>query len=438
MALPKRYAGQVLDVVSIWEAEGNFRAQTGIWLAQSKARNKLYQKPTAKQLREIEKALQLTPEDVETLSIAKGHETNKLLREVQSRLSPEVGNFIHLGNTSSDILDTSLSLQIIESLEIVKNEFIELSESLKKLAIAHKNTLQIGRSHGQHAIPQTFGRQVVGWYAEVKRGIDRATLAKEIISVGKLAGEIGTHVFSDPNLEEQTLKDLGLKPDEAPTQIISRDRHVQVVALMTVNGNTLARIAENIRHLALTEIGEVREPFESNQQGSSAMPHKRNPELCERIIGLDREVRSTLLAESEATKVLFERDISHSSTERYVFPDLFGTLVYMARLSRRIIDGLEVFPQKMKKNLEMTHGAIYSSNLLNALVATGKFSRTEAYDLVKKLAQKAIDEEIDLKKLAADEKQISGVLNSKKIDELFDPNFYLKNIDIAFKRAGLI
>jgi len=438
MALPKRYAGQVLDVVSVWEAEGNFRAQTGIWLAQSKARNKLYQKPTAKQLREIEKALQLTPEDVETLSIAKGHETNKLLREVQSRLSPEVGNFIHLGNTSSDILDTSLSLQIIESLEIVKNEFMLLSESLKKLAITHKNTLQIGRSHGQHAIPQTFGRQVVGWYAEVKRGIDRVSLAKEIISVGKLAGEIGTHVFSDPNLEEQTLKDLGLKPDEAPTQIISRDRHVQVVALMTINGNTLARIAENIRHLAMTEIGEVREPFESNQQGSSAMPHKRNPELCERIIGLDREVRSTLLAESEATKVLFERDISHSSTERYVFPDLFGTLVYMTRLSRRIIDGLEVFPQKMKKNLEMTHGAIYSSNLLNALVATGKFSRTESYDLVKKLAQKAIDEEIDLKKLAADEKQISGVLNSKKIDELFDPNFYLKNIDIAFKRAGLI
>ena len=438
MALPKRYQGQVPDITNVWESEGYFKFQMKIWLAQSKARNKLYQKPTAKQLKEIEEAFKLTPEDIAELSIAKGHETNKLLRKIQSRLSPEAGNFIHLGNTSSDVLDTSLSLQIIESLDILKKDFTEVSESLKKLATMHKNTLQIGRSHGQHAIPQTFGRQVVSWYAEVKRAIERIDLAKKTISVGKLSGEIGTHVFIDPELEEKTLSELGLKPDEAPTQIISRDRHAQVIALMAINSSTLARIAENIRHLAITEIGEVREPFESDQQGSSAMPHKRNPELCERIIGLDRVVRSNLLAESGATKVLFERDMSHSSTERYVFPDVFGTLAYMAKLAKRIIDGLEVFPEKMKRNLEATHGAIYSSNLLNALVATGKFTRTEAYDLVKKLAQKAIDEEIDLKILASKEPQISKVLDTKKLDALFDPNFYLKNIDVAFKRLGLI
>jgi adenylosuccinate lyase len=409
-----------------------------IWLAQSKARNKLYKKPTLKQLQEIKEALKLTPEDVTELSIAKGHETNKLLRKIQSRLSPEAGNFIHLGNTSSDVLDTSLSLQIIESLDILRKDFIELSESLKKLAIAHKNTLQIGRSHGQHAIPQTFGRQVAGWYAETKRAIERINLAKETISVGKLSGEIGTHVFINPEVEVKALSELGLKPDEAPTQIISRDRHSQVIALMAINSSTLARIAENIRHLAITEIGEVREPFENDQQGSSAMPHKRNPELCERIIGLDREVRSNMLAESGATKVLFERDMSHSSTERYVFPDVFGTLAYMTRLAKRIIDGLEVFPQKMKRNLEATHGAIYSSNLLNNLIATEKFTRTEAYDLVKKLAQKAIDEEIDLRTLALNNPQILSALDSKKINELFDPNFYLKSIDIAFKRTGLI
>jgi len=438
MALPKRYAGQVPDITEVWESEGYFKFQMRIWLAQSKARNKLYKKPTATQLKEIEEALKLTPEDITELSIAKGHETNKLLRKIQSRLTPEAGNFIHLGNTSSDVLDTSLSLQIIESLDILKKDFTELSESLKKLAIAHKNTLQIGRSHGQHAIPQTFGRQVAGWYAEIKRSINRIAQAKETISVGKLSGEIGTHVFISPELEEETLTELGLKPDEAPTQIISRDRHAQVIALMAINSSTLARIAENIRHLAITEIGEVREPFESDQQGSSAMPHKRNPELCERIIGLDREVRSNMLAESGATKVLFERDMSHSSTERYVFPDVFGTLAYMTRLSKRIIDGLDVFPEKMKRNLEATHGAIYSSNLLNNLIATGKFSRTEAYDLVKKLAQKAIDDEIDLKTLASNDPKISGALDSKKLNELFDPKFYLKNIDIAFKRTGLI
>jgi adenylosuccinate lyase len=438
MPLPKRYAGQVPEIVRIWEAEGNFESRIGIWLAQSRARNKLYGKPNKKQLKEIEKGLKLSARDIEELNVAKGHETNKLLRKVQSKISPEAGNFIHLGNTSYDVVDTGLSLQIIESLEILKKDFIGLSESLKKLALKHKNTIQIGRTHGQHAIPQTFGRQVVGWYAEVKRGIERIDLAKQVISVGRISGEVGTHVFIEPELEEETLSQLGLKPDEASTQIISRDRHTEVVALMGINSSTLARIAENIRSLTLTEIGEVREPFESDQQqGSSAMPHKRNPELCERIIGLDREVRGAVTMEFGATKVLFERDMSHSSTERYVFPDVFGNLDYMARLAKRIVDGLEVFPEKMKRNLELTHGAIYSSNLLNALIATGKFTRTQAYDLVKRLAQQAIDKEINLRVLAGKEPQIAKLLKPKQLDELFDLKFYLRNIGVAFKRTRI-
>ncbi len=438
MPLPKRYAGQVPEIVRIWEAEGNFESRIGIWLAQSSARNKLYGKPNKKQLKEIERGLKLSEEDIEELNVAKGHETNKLLRKVQSKISPEAGNFIHLGNTSYDIVDTALSLQIIESLKILKKDFVKLSESLGKLALKYKDTIQVGRTHGQHAIPQTFGRQAAGWYAEVKRAIERIELAKQVISVGRIAGEVGTHVFIEPELEEETLSQLGLKPDEASTQIISRDRHAEVIALMGINSSTLARIAENIRSLAITEIGEVREPFESDQQqGSSAMPHKRNPELCERIVGLDREVRGAMIAEFGATKVLFERDMSHSSTERYVFPDIFGNLDYMARLAKRIIDGLEVFPEKMKRNLEATHGAIYSSNLLNALIATGKFTRTQAYDLVKGLAQQAIDKETNLRVLAEKEPRISKLLRPKELDELFDPKFYLKNIGVAFKRIGL-
>ncbi|MEK7450396.1 MAG: adenylosuccinate lyase [Patescibacteria group bacterium] len=438
MPAPERYAGQIPDMVKVWKAEGYFRAQTNIWAAQSEARHELYGKPTAEQLEQIQTALKLTPEDIIALNEAKGHETNKLLRRVQSRLSPEAGNFVHLGNTSSDVLDTSLSLQIIESLGIVENDFSQLGDSLKELAIRHKDTLQIGRSHGQHAIPQTFGRQVIGWYAEVKRGIDRINQAKETIAVGKLSGEIGTHVFIDPKLEESALKKLGLKPDEAPTQIISRDRHTQVVGLMVTNSGTLARIAENIRQLAKTEIGEVREPFEDTQQGSSAMPHKRNPELSERIIGLSRVIRTQFAPESEATMALFERDISHSSTERYVFPDVFEPLAYATRLTKFIIDNLEVFPKKMERNLSLTYGGIYSSRLLNALIDTGKYSRTQAYELVKKLSQKAIDREVDLKILASGEPAITTLLKPKELEELFDPKFYLKNIDVAFKRTGVI
>lgn len=439
MPAPERYAGQVPDMVKIWQSEGYFSEQTKIWAAQSEAGHELYGKPTTRQLKQINAALKLTPEDVTALNEAKGHETNKLLRKVQSRLSPETGNFIHLGNTSADVLDTSLSLQIIKSLGIIGNDFTELGESLKKLALRHKDTLQIGRTHGQHAIPQTFGRQVIGWYAEIKRGIDRINQAKDVIAVGKLSGEIGTHVFIEPQLEKLALKKLGLKPDEASTQIISRDRHVQVVGLMVVNAGTLARIAESIRHLAKTEIGEVREPFEGlTSPGSSAMPHKRNPELSERIIGLERIIRSKVAEESEAARALFERDISHSSTERYVFPDVFEPLAYATRLTKFIIDGLEVFPKRMEKNLSLTHGGIYSSRLMNALINTGKYSRTEAYDMVKKLAQQAIDQEIDLKILASNEPRITAVLKEKELKELFDPKFYLKNIDVAFKRTGVI
>ncbi|MDO8621331.1 MAG: adenylosuccinate lyase [Candidatus Levybacteria bacterium] len=439
MPLPKRYAGQVPDMIKVWEPEGYFRAQAKIWEAQSEARHELYGKPTARQLKQILAALELTPKDIIALNEAKGHETNKLLRKVQTKLSPEAGNFIHLGNTSSDVLDTSLSLQIIESLNIVGNDFDQLGKSLKKLALKHKETLQIGRTHGQHAIPQTFGRQIVGWYAEVKRGIERIDRAKKVIAFGKLSGEIGTHVFISPELEEEALAKLGLKPDEAPTQIISRDRHAEVVALMGINGTTLARIATNIRLLGMTDIGEVREPFDpKDQQGSSAMPHKRNTELTERVVGLNREVREKVATELDTAITWLERDISHSSSERFVYPDLFGCLSYAAKLTTLVMDGLVVNADRMVKNMDKTHGAIYSSRLLNVLLETQKISRTEAYELVKELSQKAIDTETPLTKLVSDNIKIARLLKQDQITELFDPSFYLKNIDVAFKRTGLI
>lgn len=413
-------------------------AQTKIWEAQSEARHELYNVPTIEQLREIKKALVLTAEDIETLTNASGHETNTLLRLVQARCSSGAGNVLHKGNTSSDVLDTSLAIQIRRSLDILKKDFEALEGSLKKLALKHKKTLQVGRSHGQHAVPHTFGRQVLGWYAEVQRAGKRLDQAKKVISVGKCSGEIGTNVFIEPEVEEKALKKLGLSPDHAPTQVISRDRHAEVLSLLAVNAGTLERIAVNIRLLSITDIGEVREPFDAvSQQGSSAMPHKRNPELSERVCGLARIVRSAAQEELSAQALWFERDISHSSTERFSFPDAFEGLSYAARLTHKIINGLVVYEDKMLENLNSTYGAIYSPRLLNALLETGKMTRTEAYDLVKKLAQKAMDSKTPLKTLALKDKKISEMIKKETLNDLFNVEFYLKNINVAYKRLGL-
>ena len=304
------------------------------------------------------------------------------------------------------------------------------------MALQHRGTIQIARTHGQHAIPHTFGRQVVGWYAEVQRGIRRIEIAKEEIAVGKLSGEVGTNVFIRPEHEEAALARLGLRPDEAPTQIIGRDRHATVAGLMAVNSGTLARIATNIRLLAMTDIRELEEPFQG--VGSSAMPHKRNPDKAERVVGIDRRVRAAAGEELDAQISWLERDISHSSTERFSFPDTFGGLSYTAYLMQDIVDNLVVHPDRMLRNLNSTYGSIYSSRLMNALLDKTQTKRTEAYELVKGLSQKAMDEEIQLRELVKGEGTITDVLDPEELDELFDPQFYLQNIDVAYKRSGLL
>lgn len=437
MPLPERYAKEVPDVQRIWEPEGYFRAQTRIWEAQAEAGNELDGVPTTEHLSLMRPAFALTVEDIDYLNSAEGHETNRLLRLIQSRLPANVGNTIHRGNTSSDVLDTSLALQILDSLYIVETDFSMLGNSLLALALLHEDTPQVARTHGQHAIPQTFGRQVLGWHTEVSRGVERISRAKEVIAFGKCSGEVGTNVFIAPEKEERALAKLGLKPDPAPTQVISRDRHAEVVALMAVNGGTLARIATNIRLLGMTELGEVREPFDpQTQQGSSAMPHKRNTELTERIFGLNRVVRAAAFEEIDAMILWLERDISHSSTERFVFPDVFGALTYATRLTTEVINGLVVHPERMLENLNRTQGAIYSPRLLNALLDTGKVSRTEAYELVKGLAQSAMDTQTPLYDLVSQDTKIAGIIDPEELPKLFDADFYRSNINVAFKRAG--
>lgn len=438
MPLPVRYAAEVPEMTAIWEPRGYFQFQVAIWMAQCEARSELEGTPAREDLDRIRSAVQLSEADLEQLNQAQGHETNRLLRLVQSRLDSELGNHLHRGNTSSDVLDTSLALQMRASLELLRSDFTAVEEELTRLAHLHRGTLQVGRSHGQHALPQTFGRQLAGWLAEVRRCQERLVRARHVISVGKLAGEIGTHVFTSPELERAALARLGLWPDEAPTQVVSRDRHAEVVALLAVNAGTLGRIATSVSLLGMTEVGEVREPFDSaTQQGSSAMPHKRNTELSERVRGLARRVQSAAAEEMASQALWLERDISHSSTERFALPDAFGALAYMARLTTRILSGLVVREDAMRKNLEATHGALYAAGLLNALLATGRISRTEAYDRVKALAQRALDEAIPLHDLARADPLVAGQLAPGAIEEAFDPLAYTCQVEEAYRRLGL-
>ena len=438
MPLPERYRAAVDDLARHWTSAGYFAAQTRIWLAECEAMSELSGRPDPAELERIRAALVLSDEDLKYLNTASGHETNRLLRLVQSRLGPE-GNYLHRGNTSSDVLDTSLALQMIASFDILLADFRKLADVLQALSLAHAGTLQIARSHGIHAVPHTFGRFALNWYAEVLDSIERLTRGREAISYGKLSGEVGTNVFIEPELEDRALARLGLRVDPAASQVITRTRHAEAVAMLALCASTCERIAVNIRLMQQTDVGEVQEPFDATaQQGSSAMPHKRNPELAERVCGLARRVRGALIEELESTALWYQRDISHSSTERFSLPDAFGCLAYMARLLHTgILSGLVVNEDRMRQNVDATNGAIYGSRLLNALLDTGQIGRTEAYDLVKRLAQRALDGGPNLRELARDDPTISRLIPADVLASLFDPAFYLRHIRTAYRRLGL-
>lgn len=438
MPLPERYAVAVPDVVSLWTGEGYFRTQGEVWLVPCEVRHEEDGQPTGEELEQIRQALVLSPEDVDYLNQPKGHETNKYLRLVQGRLSAKAGNYIHQGMTSFDLLDTALAIQITKSLDIVENDWIKLADTLLLTADKYRSTLQAGRTHGQHAIPQTFGRQVIGWYAETMRGLARTSQAKETIAFGKFSGEIGTNVYFSPDLEGKALAKLGLKPDQAPTQVISRDRHAEVAMLMAVNAGTLGRIAGNLQTLARTEIGEVKEPFDpKSQQGSSSMPHKQNPEISERIMGLSRVTKGAASVILNSMELRDERDISNSSAERFAYQDIFGTLVYATRLMTDVISRARVYPERMLKNLESTNGGIYSPRFLNELLLRDDRPRTEVYDHVRDLVLRAMEGDRHLCELVLEDPKIRSVFTETELTEFFKPDFFLKNIGTAWRRLGL-
>jgi adenylosuccinate lyase len=364
------------------------------------------------------------------------HDMIAFTRAIAEQLGPP-GRWIHLGLTSSDVLDTALSLQIQEASDILADDLRQLEQVLSELAVRYKLTLTIGRTHGIHGEPTTFGHKMAVFVAQVRRDCQRLEQARDELRVGKLSGAVGTHANLPAEVEERALDRLGLRPAEAATQILQRDRHAQFVAALAVIAATLEQQATEIRALQRTEIGEAFEPFSSGQQGSSAMPHKRNPELAERICGLARVLRGHVVTALDSVAVWHERDISHSSAERLILPDSCIALDYMLDLLKTIFDGLEVVPEAMTRNLELTHGLIYSGRVLLALVESG-MGRGEAYGIVQAAAIRVWNGDGDLLSHLAADARITERLDAEELASLFDPSYHLRGIEVTFARLGLV
>jgi adenylosuccinate lyase len=366
------------------------------------------------------------------------HDVISFLRSVQERLGQE-GRFIHLGLTSSDVVDTALATRLVEAGELLRAALDGLTEAVIAAARKYRNTLMVGRTHGIHAEPTTFGFKLAVWVDELRRARTRLDTAIEDIAVGKISGAVGTHATVPPSVEEYVCAQLGLRADAVSSQIVQRDRHGHFSATLALIGSSLEKMAQEIRHLQRTEVSEAFEPFGAGQQGSSAMPHKRNPEQCERICGLARILRGFSVAAMENVALWHERDISHSSAERITLPDGGALLHYMFWLFTDVMAHLDVDEERMRANLEMTRGLIYSSRILLALVERG-MDRQTAYKLVQSAAQKVWRNEdggAGLLAMLQDEPAVMDIISPEELDALADPRAYLMYIDTAYRRLGL-
>jgi adenylosuccinate lyase len=344
--------------------------------------------------------------------------------------------YLHRGLTSSDVLDTALALQLVEAADILLKDVDRLSSVVRRRAVEERDTLMAGRTHGVHAEPISFGFVLAGWLDELDRERQRLVTAREDVRVGKLSGAVGTHATVEPRVEEFALAKLGLKVAPVTTQVIPRDRHAAYLATLAVIGGSLEKFATDIRHLQRSEVAEVREPFGEEQKGSSAMPHKRNPILSERICGLARTMRGYAQVALENQALWHERDISHSSAERIIFPDACTLLDYMLRLMADIVEGLTIDRQRMRANLYRSGGVVFSQRVLLALVQKG-MSRQDAYRVVQRAALSALDDGQDFKTVVGDAPEVRERLTNPELAELFDPAFYLRHLDVTFERVGL-
>ncbi|MBI2867155.1 MAG: adenylosuccinate lyase [Chloroflexi bacterium] len=364
------------------------------------------------------------------------HDMNAFLRAVAESLGEE-GRWVHLGLTSYDVQDTALGLLLREASDLLLGGLRSVEAVLIKRAKEHKDTLMMGRTHGIHAEPVTFGLKLAGWLEEVRRDIVRLEQARASVTVGKVSGVVGSHATVPLQVEEIACAKLGLAVDPVSTQVIQRDRHAQFVLTVALIAASLERFALEIRHLQRTEVQEVEEPFSDGQTGSSAMPHKRNPELSERICGLARLLRGHAVTALDNVALWHERDISHSSAERLILPDSCLALDYMLAVFAEVMEGLKVRADRMRENLELTKGLVFSQRVLIALIEKG-MGRTEAYKLVQGNAMKAWEKRLDFRDLLRRDREVSALLSPRELEALFDYRYYTREVDATFKRVGVL
>ena len=417
---------------SLWSDQNRFQKWLDIELLACEAQANLGIIPKAA-LPKVKKKAKFDVERIAQIEEKTKHDIVAFLTNLAENIGKEA-KYVHYGMTSSDILDTSLSLLMREAGGVILQDLDNLSLSLKKKAFEFKHTPMIGRTHGVHAEPITLGLKFALWYAEVQRNMERLKKAIETISVGKISGAVGTFSNLDPRVEEYVCKKLRLKPAPISSQIIQRDRHAEFMTALSIIASSIEKFATEIRSLQRTEILELEEGFAKGQKGSSAMPHKRNPITCERLCGLARLVRTNGQASLENITLWHERDISHSSVERVIIPDSTILVDYMLTQFAKIIENLLVYPDNMRKNLEKTRGMIFSSRLLLKLSQKAT-SKEEAYLIVQDNAMKAWNKNEDFKDLIKNDKRVKKYLSEKEIEECFRLDYYLRNVDYIFKRV---
>ena len=418
-------------MASIWEPKNKFKIWLKIEILACEALAKRGEIPKSA-LKDIQEKSDFKVERIDEIEREVKHDVIAFLTCVAEYVG-DSARYMHLGMTSSDVLDTALAVQLKQASNLILKELKAFQAVLKNQALKHKMTPVMGRSHGIHAEPLTFGLKVANWYEEVGRNIERLKRARQSISYGQVSGAVGTFACIHPEVEGYVCSKLGLKAAPVSTQIIQRDRHAEFFTTLAIVAGTIDKIATEIRHLQRTEVLEAEEFFSSGQKGSSAMPHKRNPVVSEQMCGLARMVRSNAFAALENMPLWHERDISHSSVERVIAPDSTILIHYMLRKMTKMMEHLIVYPKNMMRNLEKTEGLIFSQSVLLALVEKG-ISREEAYSLVQKNAMQSWTKGKDFLTLLKKDKKVSSLLTKKEIEKIFNLKAQFKNVDIIFKR----